>query len=394
VRAAPCGVALILIAACAVTPQNERPARAPGVPGATAAVSPESAESEAGADDGAATAAEPSDDYDEPDDEAEEADHEPLVGEQRPHPLDGWSDEQVARAVGSNLASLGPMSVGSPSAGLLLNGRIAQKNELYSPVAPGTAWATEETLSYLDAALRKVHERIADTPVLQLGDISAERGGPISPHLSHQAGRDVDMAYFYLGEQRWYRRGNAGNLDLPRNWAFVRALLTETDVELIFIDRSIQLLLRDYALSIGENPTWVVGLFGGAGQRAIIRHARGHATHLHVRFYNPIAEETARRAYPALVARGVVPPVHSFVRHMVKRGETLGKIAKRYHVSVQAIKRANRLKKSLIREKHAVLIPIAHPRLAPSSRRLVFPSRRLPPSEPEARAAANSAGAL
>ena len=383
---APCGVALILVAACAATPESERPARAPQERGATAAVSPESVDRDESTDDAPAAAAEPSDDSDDPDDESEEAEHEPVAGEQRPHPLDGWSDEQIARAVGSNLASLGSMSVGSPSAGLLVNGRNAHKSELYDPVAPGTAWATEETLAYLDAALGKVHARIADTPVLQLGDISAQAGGPISPHLSHQAGRDVDMAYFYRGEQRWYRRGNAANLDLPRNWAFVRALMTETDVELIFIDHSIQLLLRDYALSIGEDPTWVSGLFGGAGQRAIIRHARGHATHVHIRFYNPIAQETARRSYPALVARGVVPPVQSFVPHLVKKGETLGKIAKKYNVSVEAIKRANRLKKSLIREKHAVLIPIAHPRPAPPSRRLMFPARRLPPTEPETRA--------
>jgi murein endopeptidase len=383
---------LLLLAACTAAPPSERPAHAPDEAGPKAAVSPEEAPADTADEDTPAAPAEANDDdSDEPDDEADEAaEPAPVAGERRPHPLDGWSDAQIARAVGTNLASLGPMSVGSPSAGLLVNGKNAVKNDLYSPVAPGTAWGTEETLSYLDAALRKVHERIADTPVLQLGDISARSGGPISPHVSHQAGRDVDIAYFYLGEQRWYRRGNAQNLDLARNWAFVRALITETDVELIFIDHSIQQLLRDYAVSIGEDSTWVAGLFGGAGQRAIIRHARGHATHVHIRFYNPIAEETARRSYPALVARGVVPPVQSFVQHMVKKGETLGKIAKKYNVSVLAIKRANRIKKSLIREKHAVLIPVAHPRPAPPARRLEFPPRRLPPSEPELRAAENA----
>jgi penicillin-insensitive murein endopeptidase len=135
----------------------------------------------------------------------------------------------------------------------------------------------------------------------------------------------------------------------------------------------------------------VEGLFGGGGQRAIIRHARGHATHVHVRFFNPVAQETARRSYSALVARGVVPPVQSFVQHRVKKGETLGKIAKRYKVSVQAIKRANRLKKSLIREKHTYLIPIAHPRPAPPPKRLAFPPRRLPPTSGETRAAENTA---
>lgn len=383
-------VALVLLSSCtatapvAPTTPAPRPRAAPG----EVSVTPAPEQPDPTAD---TPAVEANDDSDEPDDEPDDTEHEPVTGERRPHPLDGMSDEEIARAVRTNLASLGSMSVGNPNAGLLVNGHQAQKSDLFAPIAPGTAWGTEETLDYLNAALAKVHATIPDTPALALGDISAASGGPISPHLSHQSGRDVDIAYFYVGEQRWYRRGNAQNLDLPRNWAFIRALVTETDVDLIFMDTSIQILLRDYALSIGEDRAWVEGLFGHGGERAIIRYARGHATHVHVRFYNPIAQETARRSYSALVARGVVPPVQSFVQHVVKKHDTLGKISKKYGVSVEAIKRANRLKKSLIRENHPLLIPVAHPRPAPPSARLTFPPRRLPPRDPERRAATVSA---
>jgi penicillin-insensitive murein endopeptidase len=323
---------------------------------------------------------ESSDESEGPDDGTDEGEAQPAAGEARPHPLDHVSDADIARSVALNLRSLGAMSVGTPSAGMLVNGREAKKSELYAPVATSTAWATDETLDYLDAALLKVHAQIPGTPTLALGDISAEHGGPLSPHVSHQAGRDVDISYFYRDEQRWYRRGNAENLDLARNWAFVRALVTETDVELLLIDHSIQLLLRQYAVENGENRAWVDSLFdGGGGRLPLIRHARGHATHMHIRFYNPLAQETARRSYSALVARGVVPPVQSFLQHVVKKGETLGKIAKKYNVSVEAIKRANRLKKSLIRERHTYLIPVQHARPAPPSKRFAFPRRRLPP---------------
>ena len=318
---------------------------------------------------------------DTPDDGGEDHDDgPPSTGEERPHPLDGWTEQAIKDAVSNDMKKLGPMSLGNPSAGLLLNGVQATKSDLLDPVSPGAAWGTEETLSYLERALRKVHEEIADTPPLPLGDISVEKGGPISPHVSHQAGRDVDIAYFYRKDSRWYRRGNAQNLDLARNWAFVRALVSETDVELILIDNSIQGLLREHALSIGEDPVWVDSIFrGGGGMRPLIRHARGHATHVHVRFFNPLAQETARRAYAALVERGVVPPVQSFIQHRARRGDTLGKLSKKYGVSVVAIKQANRLKKSLIREKHTYLIPVANPRPAPPSRRLTFPPRRVPP---------------
>jgi LysM repeat protein len=333
---------------------------------------------------GEATAEAP--DLEEPDDGAEEDAGGHAPGEERPHPLDGWTEERIRQAVQSDLGSLGSMAVGSPSAGLLVNGHVAEKSELLAPVSPGTAWGTAETLSYLAAALRKVHEQAPDTPPLYLGDISAEHGGPLSPHVSHQSGRDVDLGYFYLKNERWYRRGTAQNLDIAKNWAFVRALVTETDVELILIDHSIQALLREHALRQGENARWVKSLFSGDGNdRPLIRHARGHATHLHVRFYNPVAQETARRSYSALVAKGIVPPVQSFLSHRAKRGDTLGKISKKYGIGVPAIRRANRLKNNKIRENRTYLIPIAHPRPAPPSRRLSFPARRLPPEREPSR---------
>jgi penicillin-insensitive murein endopeptidase len=370
------GLALAVAGACAHPPRTASVARSEPH-GDEAPVSPHASPT------AALAAGDPAeeDDEDAPDDGAEEPDGAmPLVGEERPHPLDGWSEEQIRDAVKNDIKKLGPMSLGNPSAGLLVNGVQASKNELFDPVSPGAAWATEETLSYLERALRRVHEEIADTPPLPLGDISAEKGGPISPHISHQTGRDVDIAYFYKKDARWYRRGNAQNLDVPRNWAFVRALVIETDVELILIDHSIQALLREHALSIGEDPVWVDGIFrGGGGLRPLIRHARGHATHIHVRFFNPLAQETARRAYAALVDRGVVPPVQNFIQHRARRGDTLGKLSKKYGVSVVAIKQANRLKKSLIREKRTYLIPVANPRPAPPARRLTFPPRRVPP---------------
>jgi penicillin-insensitive murein endopeptidase len=376
VRSGIVALSVAFLSACAPTPRTPEVASTEPASHRDAPLSPEVPLGAAPEGDAPA-----GDEEETPDDGGEEQDDlSPSTGEERPHPLDGWTEQAIKDAVTSDMKKLGPMSLGNPSAGLLLNGVQATKNDFFEPVSPGAAWGTEETLSYLERALRKVHEEIADTPPLPLGDISVEKGGPISPHVSHQAGRDVDIAYFYKKDARWYRRGNAQNLDLARNWAFVRALVSETDVEMILIDHSIQALLREHALSIGEDPVWVDGIFrGGGGMRPLVRHARGHATHVHVRFFNPLAQETARRAYAALVERGVVPPVQNFIQHRARRGDTLGKLSKKYGVSVAAIKQANRLKKSLIREKHTYLIPVANPRPAPPSRRLTFPPRRVPP---------------
>jgi penicillin-insensitive murein endopeptidase len=214
-----------------------------------------------------------------------------------------------------------------------------------------------------------------------IGHISGKNGGYLKPHLSHQSGRDVDLGYYYLGGSRWYARADAQNLDRDRTWALVRAIVTETDVELLLIDRSIQSLLVEYAESKGEDKEWLELLFRGKGSvPPIIRHASGHATHLHARFYNPIATETGRRCYAALVNQGLVRPGAAFVMHVAKKGETLAELAKRYGTTVKAIRHANGLKSTVIQAKKAYKIPQsghAPPSLSPGPAGI--PPRRLPP---------------
>lgn len=358
----------------AATPADETPALAPDAP------SP----AEPGAAPHAATSDEPDGDDDAVDDTGDQS--EPVAAETlsvRPHPLDGQSDAQIAAAVAHDLRSLGSMSVGSPNAGGLINGVQAAENELYKPISPSGAWGTQETLDYLRLALTKVHEELPDTPVLALGDISGKQGGPSHPHVSHQSGRDVDIAYFYNDGARWYARGTAQNLDLPRNWAFVRALLSETDVDLILIDHSIQVLLEDYARAHGEDPAWLSGVFRGVpGKlRPIIRHAPGHATHIHIRFFNPLAQETARRCYPYLLQAKLTSAPQSFITHKVKKNETLGMISRKYGVPVPRLRAVNGLKSSLIREKSLVRVPVAARGPAGPGPRLRLPERRLPPAK-------------
>ena len=317
------------------------------------------------------------------DDSGESA--EPVAAEAlsvRPHPLDTWSDTQLAAAVTHDLASLGPMSLGSPNAGGLVNGVQAATTALYKPVSPSGAWGTQETLDFLSQALGKVQQEFPGTPPLALGDISGRNGGPSPPHVSHQSGRDVDIAYFYNDSAGWYARGTAKNLDLPRSWAFVRALITETDVDLILIDHSIQLLLEDYAQKHGEDLAWLSGVFRGVpGKlRPLIRHAPGHATHLHIRFFNPVAQETARRCHGFLLQAKLTSAPQSYITHKVKKNETLGMIARKYGVPIPRLRAANGLKKSLIREKSLLRVPVASRGPAGPGPRLRVPARRVPPA--------------
>lgn len=295
--------------------------------------------------------------------------------------LRGKGKEEIERLVKTDLASLGSMTFGSATRGGLINGVRLPEDDRWKMVDPVNIWGTAETINYLVTAIDAVHEQYPDSHALFIGDISAPRGGYLRPHISHQSGRDVDISYFYLGDPSWYERATPTSLDRARTWALVRALITRTDVHYIFIDRRVQAWLRQYAESIGEDNDWLESVFHGSNnQPPIILHEPGHATHLHVRFYNPIAEETARRCYPALLALHKLLPSRYSVPYKAKAGDTLIGLAKRYGTTVTALMQANGLKKKALRADKTYQIPREGP--AGPSEPTPIPPRRLPPARP------------
>ena len=287
--------------------------------------------------------------------------------------------ETLRHLVATDPHALSSLSIGRPDAGTLVNGVPIPANPLWHVLEPRRAWASEETVAFLAAAVAKVAERFPGTPPLAIGDVSWEHGGPLGRHRSHESGRDADIGWYFLdGAATDLRKGDQKQLDLARSWALVRAFITETDIEHIFMDRKLQTLLFHYAAANGEDQQWLLGLFGSIGGRSgsIIEHVRGHKTHMHVRFYNRHAQEWGRVAYPLLVDAGLAPP--PVVMHKARSGETLAAVARRYHVSVAAIRAANGLRSSAIRAGRRYRIPVCHATL-PDSAPLVVPARRLPP---------------
>jgi LysM repeat protein len=106
-----------------------------------------------------------------------------------------------------------------------------------------------------------------------------------------------------------------------------------------------------------------------------------------VRFFNPTAQETARRCHAALLEAKLTSAPQSYISHKVKKNETLGMIAKKYGVTVPRLRSANGLKSSLIRAKSVLRVPVASRGPAPSGPRLKVPARRLPPANKELAAA-------
>ncbi len=276
--------------------------------------------------------------------------------------------------------ALGPLSIGSPNAGLLFNPRAMPEGDLWKIRNDRETYGTTETIDYIIKAIETVEEQFPGSPPIIIGDISDPDGGRLNWHASHQVGRDADLGFYHRREVDDLLRARKNNLDIPRTWALFRALITETDVDRIFVDRYIQRYLFSHAVEIGEDRDWLDDIFGRktAGKDAIIQHVRSHRDHLHVRFFNPRAQEWGRVAYPLLVKAKLAPgPV---VTHRVRNGETLSHLSRRYGTSTRAIRRANGIRGSMIRAGRRYRIPVR--KIPSESAPILIPARRLPP-EPD-----------
>lgn len=282
--------------------------------------------------------------------------------------------------VPQEIQALGPLSVGHPHEGFLVNAVQMPRSPYWVITLPSHGYATQETVDALSHCLRQVHEAIPDSPATMLGSLSAEHGGLLPPHKSHRTGRDVDVYFFRNPGARWNEAATREDLDLPRTWALLRCFATETDVEMILIDRKVQLWIEEYAASLGEDPEWIRDLFhdDGPAKTALIRHVPGHVAHMHVRFVSAKARRAAVAAYDRLVKLGLVNAGVAAIEHRVQAGETLSGIAKRYGTSVKRIQDLNRLKSSLIRVGQRLTLQQAVD-VRGARERVVVPPRRLPP---------------
>ena len=324
-----------------------------------------------------------------------------------PESVDPDTLREVAQV---DVAALGPLSIGTPDAGILVNPQPMPEGELWTIRNPLETWGTQETIDFVTGAIRSVEHRFPGSPRVVIGDISRPDGGRLNRHKSHQAGRDIDVGFYYVSgpaadfrvvQARSRRRRGAPaapQLDLPRTWALMRAFLTDSDVDRIFLDRSLIAVLYRYAREEEqEDRAWLADVFGHGGRKGLVQHEKKHKDHMHVRFFNRVAQERGRIVYPLLVEAGVVGP--PLVRHRVRRGETIGLLAEEYGTSVAAIRAANRLRGNRLRAGRSYLVPVRHVR--GESEPIVVPPRRLPPPpttqaesepEPEPPVAAGAAG--
>jgi penicillin-insensitive murein DD-endopeptidase len=209
------------------------------------------------------------------------------------------------------------VSVGTHAGGRLIRGVVLPTEGTGYRVpgpwqARGRQYGTEEMVRWLTAAFRDVSARLPHS-VASLGDISGLGGGQSREHKSHGSGRDVDIFFYatdlngqpYLPTRAMLRFAADGSakawsppvrdqritdpipvvrFDARRNWALVRALLTDPTVEVqwIFIHRALSELMLREGLAPDDDPALVA-------RAAALFHqpsdAQAHDDHMHVRVF-------------------------------------------------------------------------------------------------------------
>jgi hypothetical protein len=165
------------------------------------------------------------------------------------------SDAELAERWKSAPTTLGTISIGFVEEGRLINGRPFPPSDdgAWTLVSPDKAWATSETIDYVIAAARHTKALHPTALPLRVNNISAQEGGYLRPHHTHQNGRDVDLGFYYDGEGQPHIRAREKVINLEVNWDLLKSLITLGDVQVILLDRRVQAVLYDYALRAGED---------------------------------------------------------------------------------------------------------------------------------------------
>lgn len=170
---------------------------------------------------------------------------------------------------------------------------------------PDESWGTPRTVAVVQQALTAWRARHPDDPPLVVGDISRRHGGWFPPHRSHRDGRDIDIGLPARDKRPLKHFARLGReLDAESTWDIIEEFLRTGEVQLILLDSRLQRPVRAVAEKRGYTEADLALLFqwprSPRSRGAIIRHARGHADHLHIRIRRP--ED------PALLALHGPPP--------------------------------------------------------------------------------------
>lgn len=181
------------------------------------------------------------------------------------------------------------VSLGHPYQGRLENG-VVFPNQFpgYHLRDESRSYTTPEVVGALLDAIEAVRTQFPGTCDLFIADFTCAGGGSAIHHRSHQNGRDVDIGMYAAGNHPLNSLVpmNKDNLDPAKTWCLIENLIASQRVQYIFLDRSVQKILYEYAVTRGYDQAYLQHVFGNV-RGCLIQHIRNHIDHMHVRFFTP-----------------------------------------------------------------------------------------------------------
>lgn len=221
-------------------------------------------------------------------------------------PLDARSAASPTAAPPPSFPFLPGEAPGSVSLGDTSTGRLAHAVHLDESEAlailpkqkiRGYRWGTSELVGALSHAAGELHRQTGTQ--LWVGHLSRRNGGDLPYSVSHNAGRDADIAFCYqdaegnpvepddligvMGDGHTVRRGLY--FDVGRTWRVIKALITYegAQIQYLFMSRALEGKLLLHAKARGE-PTAI----RARAETLIHQPGRGaarHHDHIHLRLY-------------------------------------------------------------------------------------------------------------
>ena len=242
------------------------------------------------------------------------------------------------------------VSVGSVRRGRVLFGKKLESDEWIYVKDPNGSWVVDPAPKVLRELSQSIKAQYPDFDRLVINDGSVRHGGIYRPHRTHQSGRDIDIRYLLKGSVKGdytFRFVTPANFDTERNWAIVKWLYDSGQVSRILMDHGHQKRLWKYArkrLKLSRAEIAPILSYPYRQRGALVRHARGHYNHFHVSLKASTARKLGR-AWSLQEAKRLQDTADKLFGwkfpHVVRKGETYQRIANRYGVTVEQIKRWN-----------------------------------------------------
>jgi penicillin-insensitive murein endopeptidase len=163
-------------------------------------------------------------------------------------------------------------------------------------------FGTDHLLDFVSKLALEIKSDFPDVEKLQIGDISAQNGGKIYRHQSHQNGLDIDIVYLRVNKQgqsttnpewgEYFTKGDrlTENFDVDRNWKLFKNIVSKGGVGRIFVDLAVKSKYCELYSDSNDELT--------KQTLRRLRPAKYHKTHLHLRLECPSKYSRCRKQSP------------------------------------------------------------------------------------------------